>query len=198
MNDHATATRPIDRRAARTRARLHDALLALIGEKGYEPTVVKNICQRAGVSRSAFYAHYASKDDLLRGSLENLRQLACSQPGDRSAQEKHTDARLTPGVRVLQHARDHACLHKSLGDRGVAIAHERVRAILSDLVRGELSATARETSRGTMPRELIVQYIVGAYMAGVSWWLDGGTRLPAAQVDGMLRRLATHGTAGLS
>jgi hypothetical protein len=48
-----------------------------------------------------------------------------------------------------------------------------------------------------MPREFLVQYIVGATMAVITWWLDNGARLPAVHVDAMLRRLAVNGVAGL-
>jgi AcrR family transcriptional regulator len=189
MTGHDTREKSIDRRAARTRVKLHDALLALLAEQGYEAIAVSDICARAGVSRSAFYAHYADKDDLIRGGLDHLGRLASAPAGG-------CDARPAFGVSLLQHARDHAHLHKSLGDRGLAIVHDRIRTILSDLMRGELSSAARETSRDAMPRELAVQYRVGAYMAVIKWWLDGGTRLPAVQVDAMLRRLTREGVAG--
>ena len=191
MKDHDAGRKSIDRRAARTRAKLHDALLALLAEQGYEAIAVSDICERAKVSRSTFYAHYADKDDLMRGGLDHLRPLASARAG-------RSDARLSFGVSLLHHARDHVHFHKSLGDRGVAIIHETIRTILSDLVRSELCSAARETSRDGVPRELAVQYLVGAYMAAVKWWLDSGTRLPTAQVDAMLRRLARDGIASLA
>jgi AcrR family transcriptional regulator len=188
MSDRDTPRPPIDRRAARTRAKLHDALLALLAEQDYEAIAVTDVCARADVSRSAFYAHYADKDDLMRDGLDHLRRLA-------SAQASHGDASLAFGVNLLHHARDHLHFHKSLGDRALAIIDERIRAILSDRVRNELAAAARQTSRD-VPRELVIQYLVGGYMAAVRWWLDGGARLPAVQVDAMLRKLATEGVAG--
>ena len=190
MNDRVTARRPIDRRAARTRAKLHGTLLALLAERDYEAIAVADICARADVSRSAFYAHYAGKDDLMRDGLDHLRQLASARPAC-------GEARPPFGVSLLRHARDHARFHKSLGDRALAIVDERIRAILSDRVRNELAAAAHQTSRD-VPRELTVQYLVGAYMAVIKWWLDGGARLPAAQVDSMLRRLATDGISNLA
>jgi hypothetical protein len=44
-----------------------------------------------------------------------------------------------------------------------------------------------------MPREFVVQFIVGAYMSVLTWWLDGGTKLSPQQMDAMFRRLATDG-----
>ena len=58
------AKTPIDRRVARSREMLHQALLSLIIEKDYEAITVEDICERANVGRSTFYAHFTSKDDL--------------------------------------------------------------------------------------------------------------------------------------
>ncbi|RUW95783.1 TetR family transcriptional regulator, partial [Mesorhizobium sp. M8A.F.Ca.ET.059.01.1.1] len=49
----------IDRRVARTRALLQDALIALIPERGYAAITVEDICEKANVGRSTFYTHYA-------------------------------------------------------------------------------------------------------------------------------------------
>jgi hypothetical protein len=40
-------------------------------------------------------------------------------------------------------------------------------------------------------RELVVEYVVGAYMAVLVWWLDGGAKLQPRQVDAMFRRLTS-------
>ncbi|MBL8552217.1 MAG: TetR/AcrR family transcriptional regulator [Hyphomonadaceae bacterium] len=64
----------VDRRAARTIASLQRAHLALIIDRGYDQTTVDDICAAAGVSRSAFYAHYRGKDDLKRSGLEQLKR----------------------------------------------------------------------------------------------------------------------------
>jgi AcrR family transcriptional regulator len=69
------AKKPIDRRVARTRAMLQQAHVSLILEKGYEATTIEDICDKANVGRSTFYAHYTSKDDLRRSSFEHLRKL---------------------------------------------------------------------------------------------------------------------------
>src|SRR5262245_27379569 len=70
----AMANKPIDRRVARTRGLLHQALLSLIMEKGYDAISVEEICERANVGRSTFYAHFTSKDDLKRSGLGHLRR----------------------------------------------------------------------------------------------------------------------------
>lgn len=184
---------PIDRRVARTRATLHQTLMSLILKQGYEAITIRDICDAADVGRSTFYAHYTSKDDLMRSGLENLR---------RALVDRQRDAHAAPGdigrrglgfsLTLFEHARDHIDLHRGLVAGG-AFALGSIRQMLSDVVRDELAATADKSSPDAIPRELVVQYVVGAYMAVLTWWLDQGAKPPPAQVDAMFRRLATDG-----
>ena len=54
----------LDRRTARTRNLLGDALIELIQEKPFDSVTVQDVLDRAGVGRSTFYVHYKDKDDL--------------------------------------------------------------------------------------------------------------------------------------
>jgi AcrR family transcriptional regulator len=189
------AKRTIDRRVARTRETLQRALISLILKKGYDAITVEDICEAANVGRSTFYAHYTSKDDLKRSGLEaHLRQQLVGRQKDTLAAPGDKNRSLGFSLSMFEHARDHADLHRALvGSRGGAIAHGSIRQILSDLVRGELAATTDKNSADVAPRELIVQYVVGAYMSVLIWWLDGGAKLPPKRIDEMFRRLATEG-----
>jgi AcrR family transcriptional regulator len=174
---------------------LQHALVSLILEKGYEAITIEDICERANVGRSTFYAHYTGKDDLkrrgldakLRGPLAERQKAALDGPG------ALTDRRLGFSLALFEHARDHLDLYRALaGGRGGAVSLDGIRQILSDLVRDELAGSAAK-SEDAIPRELIVTYVVGAYMAVLTWWLDGGAKLPAHRIDAMFRRLAVGG-----
>ena len=49
---------------------MDEALLALLDKKEYEYISIKEICEKAGVSRSTFYLHYVSMDDLLKETIK--------------------------------------------------------------------------------------------------------------------------------
>jgi AcrR family transcriptional regulator len=190
------AKHAMDRRIPRTRAMLQHALISLALKKDYEAITIQDICDAADVGRSTFYAHYTSKDDLKRrGIEEHLRKLlihrkrdALPVPGD--GQERSLAFSLT----MFEHARDHLDIFRALaGGRGGAISLGAIRQILSDLVRDELAATAGKESIDVIPRDLVVQYVVGAYMAVLTWWLDRGAKLPPQRIDAMFRHLATKG-----
>ncbi|MBE2233911.1 MAG: TetR/AcrR family transcriptional regulator [Anaerolinea sp.] len=84
-------------RSEETRERLMQAALASFAERGYDATGVAEICQRAGVSKGAFYYHFASKQALFLALLdqwlaalerEMTRLAAPSAPAAQSLQAK--------------------------------------------------------------------------------------------------------------
>jgi AcrR family transcriptional regulator len=189
----------IDRRSVRTRSMLQDALMSLILKKRYEAITIKDICDAANVGRSTFYVHYTTKDDLKRSGLENLRRLLVDRQRDALATPGDTRGRsLGFSLTMFEHARDHIAFYRALaGGRGGTVALGHIRQILSDLVRDELAITIDKDPADVIPRELVIQYIVGAYMAVLTWWLDEGATLPPQRVDAMFRRLATEGILSL-
>ena len=55
----------IDPRVVRTRKALHDSLICLGLQRGYENLTVRAVTEYAGVSHVTFYRHYESLDGLL-------------------------------------------------------------------------------------------------------------------------------------
>ena len=94
---------------------------------------------------------------------------------------------------VFQQAQGHLHLYRALsGSRGGrAILLDKIRQIVSELVRSDLAEEGVTSSDA--PRELVVQYTVGAFMSVLVWWLDSGAKLPAEQVDAIFGELTTKG-----
>ena len=55
----------MDKREEKTLEKIHNSFAKLINEKDYEDITIQDILDDSGVSRSTFYAHYKTKDDLL-------------------------------------------------------------------------------------------------------------------------------------
>jgi AcrR family transcriptional regulator len=61
---------PAEKVARNQRERLFAALVAIVAEKGYEATRVEDLLDLSGVSRSAFYEHFADKEDCLLAAVD--------------------------------------------------------------------------------------------------------------------------------
>jgi AcrR family transcriptional regulator len=184
----------MDRRVARTRTMLQHALVSLILRKGYDAITVEDICEAANVGRSTFYAHFSGKDELKRSGIEDLRGQLAARQREAMASPDIRGRSLGFSLALFEHAREHRDMYRALvGSRGGAIALGAIRKMLADLVRGELAAPAGMNDPESMPRELVVQYLVGAYLSVLTWWLDGGAKLPPQRIDAMFHRLASEG-----
>jgi AcrR family transcriptional regulator len=61
-----------DRRVVRTRKQLDAAFVDLLHRRSYGNIRVSDITRKSGVGRATFYAHYASKDDLLMSQFSRI------------------------------------------------------------------------------------------------------------------------------
>jgi len=183
----------MDRRALRTRQALHEALIQLITERDYETISVIDIADRANVGRSTFYAHFTDKDDLLRSGTMHFRDMLLRD----HAARRRTDGPDTPLLSfsrfMTEHLQERRQLYRAL-KRGRAgpIIWDAFRLYVAELVRADLTARAK---RSTKPHEteLAVQFIVGAFMSILVWWMDRGAKEDPAEIDRLFTRLAMEG-----
>lgn len=187
----------VDRRALRTRQSLHQALIGLIGERDYDEISVMDIAEAANVGRSTFYAHFTDKDDLLRSGTVHFRDMLLRDHAARHRSDG-PDARLLSFSRFMtEHLKERKELYRAL-KRGRAgpIIMEAFRLYVCELVRADLMARAPKTER-PHETELAVQFVVGAFMSVLSWWMDRGAREDPAEIDRLFTALARDGFSRL-
>ncbi|WP_192385709.1 TetR/AcrR family transcriptional regulator [Mesorhizobium silamurunense] len=188
--------REIDRRAARTRKALHQALMTLMLRKGYEALSVQDIVDEADIGRSTFYAHYTGKEDLLRSGFQMLREeLKEAQSAVRAAAGTSHDDPLGFSTAMFEHAARYADHYRTMiGARDGAVAENEIRLILSEMVRREMPRTLHGDR---MPRDFVVQFIVGAFLTTLNWWFERKPGLLPSEVDVMFRSLVLDGLSPL-
>ncbi|MDR7219704.1 helix-turn-helix domain-containing protein [Aminobacter aminovorans] len=178
----------IDRRVARTRTALYDALVALIRAKDYAAITVEDILAEANVGRSTFYAHFTSKDDLLQRSLERLRDLlvGVQQGADHDADGNAWD----PARALFEHVGEYADVQAALaGGHGGAVLREAVDKVLADVLRQAMGAAPA----GGLPRELVIQHMVATFNTTLRWWREHRRAMAPAEADALFRQLLLRG-----
>jgi len=185
--DSMKKQKTVDRRVQRTRRLLQDAFVATVIEKGYEAATVQDIIDRADVGRATFYAHFADKQTLLTSRLEDLRGLLL-------AQQRQSPDSLGFSLAMLEHARSHLAMYRAIvGHESGAFIIQRIHRTIADLAANDVNALAAKAS--PQRRQLAVEFVAGAFMAVLTWWLDQGAALAPAEVDAIFRRLVLEGLA---
>ncbi len=174
-----------DRRVARSKRRLKEALLALIEERDYEAISVGDIARRADVGRSTFYVHFTSKEELLFDGFEQaLVALAAHEPrrGSRGGFRfslpllRHIGTQRRFALATLVHGADAQIRKRTLGIFANVVGHE--------LARG----SPRRPAGDARLVEAQVHAVAGAFLGLVTWWLTGGSRVTPEAVDQVFQR----------
>lgn len=76
-----------ERKQELVRSELFNAAWQLFGERGYEATTVAEIAAAAGVSRRTFFRYYASKEDVLVETSDDLAEAMLAAMAARPADE---------------------------------------------------------------------------------------------------------------
>jgi len=180
----------LDRRIQRTRRTLQDALLELMVEKGYDAITVQDVIDRANVGRSTFYAHFQDKEDLFLSSFEILRaEFETHLANAPQAGASPWDISLM----LFEHARDNHRLYKALsGQQGGSIALKHIPKYLTALLRDHLKPQMAGKN-ASIPAEIVAHYLVSAFIALLTWWLDHDMPYTAGQINAMFQQLTQPG-----
>ncbi|HKN51825.1 MAG TPA: TetR/AcrR family transcriptional regulator [Amycolatopsis sp.] len=174
-----------DRRIRRTRRTLHDALLTLVLEKGYERITVQDILDRADIGRSTFYAHYRDKDALLLSSFEDLSEQIQAELGPAPSADPARPAEV-----LFSHAHRHRRIYRALcGHQGGAVVHRHLHRLIGDLLRAHLGPP-----RAGIDVDVAAEFYTSAALGLLLWWVDQGFPHDAAWLTAAYRKLATGGT----
>lgn len=162
-----------DRRVLRTKQALHDAMLALLPEKGWDELSVQDICDRANIGRSTFYVHFQNKDELLASGLNDLREglrLQATRRGDGSEEA-------FPFVRgLIEHLFEQPQVFRSIvGRRSGHVIQMRFREMILQLV----AESMEKMTPPSWERDAAIHYLAGALFEMLAWSAEkSGTRTP--------------------
>lgn len=173
-----------DRRVQKTRELLSVALASLISEKPYDSIVIKEILDRANVGRSTFYSHFADKDDLLVSNIHGMVETVRSAKQRRSPNWHERVLWFSLPIFEYHYGHRHDG-QLSMGDRGRAILHDRLRQVLTEMIADTVRAefARRRKASKLMPANLIVQYVASTFVLVLDWWIDTKKPLPPKEID---------------
>jgi AcrR family transcriptional regulator len=182
-----------DRRSQRTRQLLNTALIELMLEKRYDAITIQDLIDRANIGRSTFYAHYLDKEDLLISGFTRVLD-SLSEHIQRFGLGDHARPSL---ALFFGHVQAHHQLYKALV-RGGGIemlfkkGHERLRQNIDRHLRSLIPPERAPIA----PLPLVADFVAGAILTMLKWWLDNELPFTPEQMDTMFQQLVLPGVQG--
>ncbi len=171
----------IDRRIARTRKALNETLAELLLSKDLDHISIRELTEKADVSRSTFYMHYTDIYDLY-DHLENdffseiSRILVTSESHDYHEIDEA----------LLDYLAENAVICRSFLRNDAGGFHNKLAAFIEDrynqIVLYEMNAD--KLSEGW---QYLSRYAIGGYVHVISMWLDSNLTYPREKLLKMLR-----------
>ena len=170
MRNQPTEEPKEDLRQRRTKKLLTEALLALMEERPFSEISVVDICQRAMIHRTTFYAHFEDKYALLRYAVARLY---------RAFEPTAEDLRANPRsylLSVFQNSLSFVRAHKGLYRSAVSSGSMDIQT-LEDLVAEQLLSRLPADEAHPARAEITAHFYAGGILSLVRWWIERDTNL---------------------
>lgn len=165
----------MDKRIVKTISAIYAAFGDALKEKDFKELSVEDILQRAHVSRSTFYSHFKTKNDVLDSVLRNIFSHVFSHALEQEESHDFSHESVLDYehlfVHILYHLRDEK---------------ELIRSILATSCRADFLSELREQilpliqrclregffAKKNVPETLQCNHIVESFLATVTYWFE--------------------------
>jgi AcrR family transcriptional regulator len=183
-----------DERVVRTRKQIDSAFVELLHRRAYGNIRVSDIARKAGVGRATFYAHYPSKDELLRSQFRRIVAPMLALKLD--------DPCPLDALAFLRHVQMSPRLFKALVGREAGSGPRVLRECFEERVREALESRdglPKISDPGfAMQRAIVTRAVASSLLAVVACWAESSMSQPAEEIQAIFSRLVGGGLTALS
>lgn len=160
----------MDRRQQKTRKAIFDALSKLLRTKKFEHLTVQEIIDEANIGRSTFYAHFETKDELLRTMCTDIFHHVFTdilpREQDQDFSEGCPNLELKLG-HILYHLKESkGNLQSILSSESSELFMRYLKGYLRDLFSGYLDEFDPQ-----IPRDFLLNHLCASFAEAVKWWI---------------------------
>ena len=163
----------MDRRQQKTREAIFDAFSDLLMQKSYGKITVQEIIDAANVGRTTFYAHFETKDDLLREICAEMFDHVVSHHSQSERSHDFSESEETPWemlTHVLYHLRDNrkyivSLLRSESGELFLAHFKQYLHTIFAEQMKDC-------SLRTDMPEDFLMNHVCESFIDMVHWWIQ--------------------------
>ena len=160
-----------DLRIIKTKNALYQALLDLMREKEFEEIKVSDICNKALVNRSTFYAHFEDKYELLSSYIGDLKDSLANELKKNKTINSTKEYYIEMIKLFLNHIEDKK-------DSYLAIAINNRNSILTDMLYDVIDhdiisrLNNDDSFNGKVPNTIIAKFYLGAVVNMAITWIN--------------------------
>lgn len=169
----------MDRRQRKTRKAIFKAFTSLLTEKDFSHITVGEIIERADVGRATFYAHFETKDFLLKELCEELFCHIFDATDVNRTGHSHIfdcDAPNSVFLHLFMHiAKNDNNILDLLACRNNELFLRYFKANLYKLVEKQLPLINKNKNKN-LPEDFIINQTVSAFIETVRWWVSNGMK----------------------
>ncbi len=169
----------MDRRQKKTREAIFKAFCELLSKQKYQQITVSEIIERANIGRATFYAHFETKDFLLKELCEELFCHIFDATDEGNEQHTHIfscDAPSSVFLHLLQHLQknDNGILELLSGENNELFL-KYFKKNLKELIKKQLHLFI-DKKEAALPEDFWIHHISSTFVETVRWWVENGMK----------------------
>lgn len=175
----------MDRRQRKSREAILKAFIELLSQKNVNQITVSEIIERADVGRATFYAHFETKDFLLKELLEELFCHIFDVSTESGHDHKHLFS-CDSDSSVFQHLFEHLQKNDNqilalLKSDNNELFLRYFKEGLKELIAEQIELFNKEKA-SKLPRDFFVNHIASVFVETIRWWIDDKMRLTPQEI----------------
>ena len=167
----------MDRRQKKTREAIFNAFCDLLSKKHYDKITVAEIIEAADIGRATFYAHFETKDFLLKALCEELFcHIFDAESGEVSVHKHIFECEAPPHLllHLLEHLeRNDRNILRLLTCENNELFLKYFKENLKNLIEKNAPVFASDKSRN-LPQDFWLNHIASSFVECVRWWIESG------------------------
>ncbi len=177
----------MDRRQRKTREAIFKAFSELLESNKYEHITVQDIIDKADIGRSTFYAHFETKDMLLKEMCDDIFEHIFD---DELCEYNEDGTGLQPKLaHILWHLNEfksNVCGILASQSRELFLGYLKENLlVLFEMYLKEFKAE--------VPKEFLLNYLVGSFSQTIIWWAENKMNLaPETIAEYYMKVVETH------
>ena len=184
------------------RSNIMMAGLEIFSEKGFHATAMDDIAERAGISKPILYQHFASKQDLYLGVMDERVDVLVAQVSNAIESTTGNRARLEAAIacyfRLVDEA-DHG--YRLIFESDFTTNHDvraRVEDVVAQVSRVVGTEVMRQTGMSMGEANILAGGLCGMAQAAAWRWLRLGRPIPIEQAVAQTLNLAWNGLGAVN